>query len=89
MDLAPAMGYAGGKDVVYSLGCMGHAVSMTHLNGQTLADLVLERDTEQTRTFFVNRWTIPYPPEPIRTLAAKAFVKVLRWEDRRYDKFTV
>ena len=40
LDMAPAIGYAGGKDIVYSLGCMGHAVSMTHLNGQTLADLV-------------------------------------------------
>ncbi|MEW6440273.1 MAG: FAD-dependent oxidoreductase [bacterium] len=89
LDLAPALGYAGGKDIVYSLGCMGHAVSMTHLNGQTLADLVLEHDTELTRTFFVNRRTIPYPPEPLRTGAIKGFVRFLRWEDGKYDKFVM
>jgi len=87
LDMAPAIGYAGGKDIVYSLGCMGHAVSMTHLNGQTLADLVLERDTELTRTFFVNRRTIPYPPEPIRTATIKTILGFMRWEDNRHDQF--
>jgi len=89
LDMAPAMGYTGGKDMVYSLGCMGHAVSLTHLNGMTLADLVLERDTELTRTFFVNRRTIPYPPEPLRTAAIKAIAGFMRWEDTRYDKFVM
>ena len=85
--MAPAIGYAGGKDVIYSLGCMGHAVSMTHLNGQTLADLVLEHDTDLTQTFFVNRRTIPYPPEPLRTAISKTFLGFMRWEDSRYDRF--
>lgn len=87
LDLAPAMGYAGGKNMVYSLGCCGHGVSMTHLNGQTLSDLILERDTELTRTFFVNRKTIPYPPEPFRTAVIKGIVGFMRWEDKRHDKF--
>jgi glycine/D-amino acid oxidase-like deaminating enzyme len=87
LDMAPAIGYAGGKDVIYSLGCMGHAVSMTHLNGQTLADLVLEHDTDLTQMFFVNRRTIPYPPEPLRTAISKTFLGFMRWEDSRYDRF--
>lgn len=87
LDLAPAMGYAGGKDLVYSTGCVGHATSMTHLNGVTLADLVLERDTELTRTFFVNRTTIPYPPEPFRTAAINSMMGIMRWEDKKHDKF--
>ena len=37
-----ALGYLGGRDWVYSLGCVGHGVSTTHLNGQTIRDLVLE-----------------------------------------------
>ncbi|MBN1945797.1 MAG: FAD-dependent oxidoreductase [Bradymonadales bacterium] len=89
LDMAPAMGYAGGKDLVYSLGCMGHAVSLTHLNGMTIADLVLERDTELTRTFFVNRRVIPYPPEPFRTATAKAIAGYMRWDDGRHDKFSM
>ncbi len=88
LDLAPAMGYAAGRDVVYSLGCCGHAVSMTHLNGRTLADLVLEKKSDLTGTFFVNRRTIPWPPEPLRSITARAIRGVMRWEDRRYDRFT-
>lgn len=87
LDIAPAIGYAGSKDIVYSLGCCGHAVSMTHLNGQTLADLVLEKKTERTSAFFVNRRTIPYPPEPFRTAAIKGIAALMRWEDRKYDQF--
>ncbi len=33
VDVAPAIGYAGDKNVVYSLGTVGHGVSMTQLNG--------------------------------------------------------
>lgn len=85
VDLAPALGYLGSKDMVYSLGCMGHGVSMTHLNGKTVADLVLGRRTDLTDVFFVNRTTLPWPPEPVRFLAGRAVVEFMRWEDRRYD----
>jgi len=51
LDLAPAMGFVGDKNVAYSLGCMGHGVSLTHLNGRTLADLVLGKQTDLTEVF--------------------------------------
>jgi glycine/D-amino acid oxidase-like deaminating enzyme len=85
LDLFPALGYAGGKDHIYVLGCVGHGVSITHLHGQTVRDLVLERDTDLTRSFFVNRRTIPLPPEPLRRLTIGGIVSFMRWEDRRYD----
>ena len=85
MDMAPALGRLGDERVVYSLGCMGHGVSMTHLNGATVADLILERKTDLTDVFFVNRRTLPWPPEPVRTLAARAIRGYMRWEDRRFD----
>ena len=85
VDLAPALGYLGTQDTVYSLGCVGHGVSMTHLNGKTVADLTLGRRTDLTDTFFVNRTTIPWPPEPFRFLASRALTEFMRWEDRRYD----
>lgn len=88
LDLAPALGYAGSKDIVYSLGCCGHAVSMTHLNGQTIVDLLLEKKTDRTDAFFVNRRTIPWPPEPLRSMAAHAIRGFMRWEDQRHDRFT-
>jgi glycine/D-amino acid oxidase-like deaminating enzyme len=85
LDLFPALGYAGGKDHVYALGCVGHGVSITHLHGQTVRDLVLERDTDLTRTFFVNRRVVPLPPEPLRRVALDGIVSFMRWEDRRHD----
>jgi glycine/D-amino acid oxidase-like deaminating enzyme len=85
IDMAPAIGYLGDKRVVYSLGCVGHGVSLTHLNGQTVRDLVLERQTDLSNVFFVNRTTIPWPPEPLRGLTIKAIVGYMHIEDRIYD----
>jgi glycine/D-amino acid oxidase-like deaminating enzyme len=85
LDLFPALGHAGGKDWVYSLGCVGHGVSTTHLHGRTLSDLVRERDTDLTRTFFVNRRVAPMPPGPLRRPTIGAIAGFMRWEDRRYD----
>ena len=83
--LAPAIGYLGDQRVVYSLGCVGHGVSLTHLNGQTVRDLVLERQTDLTDVFFVNRTTIPWPPEPLRGLTIKTILGYMHIEDRLYD----
>jgi len=85
LDMAPAIGYLGDARVVYSLGCIGHGVSMTHLNGRTVTDLVLERKSDLTDVFFVNRGTLPWPPEPLRNLAIRAIRGYMRWEDRRFD----
>lgn len=87
LDMFPAIGYAGSKDVVYSIGCVGHGVSTTHLHGQTIRDLVLEQDTDLTDVFFVNRKVIPFPPGGIGHQVAGQIAKFLRWEDRRLDVF--
>ena len=86
LDMAPAIGFAGDKNVVYSLGAVGHGVSMTQLNGRTVSDLILERRTDLTDIFFVNRRTIPWPPEPLRNLTIKTILGYMHWEDRRYDR---
>jgi glycine/D-amino acid oxidase-like deaminating enzyme len=85
LDMAPAIGYGGDKQIIYSLGCVGHGVSMTHLNGRTLADLALDRRTDLTDVFFVNRRTIPWPPQPLRHLTVKAILGYMHAEDRFYD----
>ena len=86
LDMTPAIGTVGDKNIVYSLGCVGHGVSMTHLNGKTLADLVRERKSDLTDVFFVNRTTIPWPPEPLRYLAGKAVRGYLHREDRKLER---
>lgn len=84
-DLDVDMAIVGDQNVVYSLGCMGHGVSLTHLNGRTLADLVLEKKTDLTDVFFVSRTTLPWPPEPIRTLSSKAILAAMKFQDRFTD----
>ncbi|MCU0281012.1 MAG: FAD-binding oxidoreductase [Acidimicrobiia bacterium] len=85
LDLFPVIGHAGTPDQVFVLGCVGHGVSITHLHGQTVRDLVLERDTDLTRVFFVDRRVLPWPPGPLGGAAARAIAGFMRWEDRRYD----
>ena len=71
--------------MIYSLGYVGHGVSMSHLNGRLLSDLIREQQTSLTDQFFVNRRTIPVPPEPFRRLVCSALRVYLRLEDRLYD----
>ena len=86
LDMAPAIGFLGDERAIFSLGCVGHGVSMTHLNGRTLADLALERKTDLTDVWFVNRHMIPWPPEPIRMVASQLIRGYMRLEDRLYER---
>jgi glycine/D-amino acid oxidase-like deaminating enzyme len=86
LDMAPAIGYLGDRRAIYSLGCVGHGVSMTHLNGRTLADLALERKSDLTDVWFVNRRMIPWPPEPLRMVASQAIRGYLRLEDSMFER---
>jgi glycine/D-amino acid oxidase-like deaminating enzyme len=86
MDLAPALGYVGDPCAVYSLGCIGHGVSTSHLNAQVLRDLLLERRSDLLDCPFVNRRVIPWPPEPLRLAAARGIRAYLRAEDWMYER---
>jgi glycine/D-amino acid oxidase-like deaminating enzyme len=88
LDFFPAMGYLGkDKRVAYSLGCVGHGVALMNMAGQVMRDLVLEKETELTDLFFVNRRVIPAPPEPLRFALEESIRQALRaqdaWEARR------
>ena len=86
VDMAPAIGFIGDGRAIYSLGCVGHGVSMTHLNGKTIADLILERKSDLTDVWFVNRKMIPWPPEPLRLITSQAIRGYLRIEDALYER---
>lgn len=86
VDMAPAIGFVGDRRAVYSLGCVGHGVSMAQLNGRTIADLLLEKDTDLTKVWFVGRRTLPWPPEPLRFMASHAIRGYMRIEDAIYER---
>ena len=88
LDFFPAMGYLGKeRRAAYSLGCVGHGVAMMNMAGQVMRDLVLEQETELTNLFFVNRRTIPIPPEPLRYAVSEGIRQALKaqdaWEGRK------
>ena len=85
-NLTPAMGTLGDRRVVYSLGCVGHGVSASHLNAQVLRDLLLERKTDLLDCPFVSRRTIPWPPEPLRSGVAFAIRGALQLQDWAYER---
>jgi glycine/D-amino acid oxidase-like deaminating enzyme len=85
-DLTPIMGRLGDGRAIYSLGCIGHGVSMTHLNAQTLRDMVLERRTDLVEGPFVRRRVLPWPPEPLRSAAGYGMRAVLQAEDAARER---
>lgn len=84
-DAAPVIGYLGGnRRAVFSMGCIGHGVSMTTMNGRTIAELLTGRETERTQMFFVGRKVLPWPPEPVSYGVARTVQGFMRLEDRLY-----
>jgi glycine/D-amino acid oxidase-like deaminating enzyme len=74
-DPASGIGAAGGY--------VGLGVSTSNLAGQTLADLVLERNTELTALPWVNRPVRKWEPEPLRWLGVHGMYQLYHMADRR------
>jgi glycine/D-amino acid oxidase-like deaminating enzyme len=75
LDRATGLGTAGGY--------VGSGLTTTNLAGRTLADLVLERDSELTRLPWVGRHVRRWEPEPLRWLGVQAMYALYRTADRR------
>ena len=78
----PTFGTLEGGRVHYGFGYCGHGVAPTHLGGQILGDLVLDRRTERTDLCFVRTTALPFPPEPLRYLGVTASRRALLRQDR-------
>ena len=77
-DRARGLAFAGG----YS----GHGVVAANVSGRTLADLILERETELVTLPWVGHRARSWEPEPLRFLASRAIVSVLGSSDRYEDR---
>jgi glycine/D-amino acid oxidase-like deaminating enzyme len=74
-DRATGLGTAGGY--------VGSGLTTTNLAGRTLADLVLDRDTDLVRMPWVGRRVRQWEPEPLRWLGVQAMYALYRAADRR------
>ena len=78
LDPATGLGWAGGY--------VGDGVSTTNLAGRTLADLILETDSDLTRLPWVNHRSPRWEPEPLRWLGMNAGLHIMGWADRRESR---
>ena len=90
MDMTPEIGFVGDERIIFSTGCIGHGVSLTQLNGRMIADLILEKQTQLTEFWIINRKAIPWPPGFLGQAAIHAITGGLKlwdkFEERSLDK---
>jgi glycine/D-amino acid oxidase-like deaminating enzyme len=77
-DRRSGLGMAGGYT--------GHGVVASSISGATLADLILERDSELVRLPWVGHRNRRWEPEPLRFLASRAIIATLGSADRFEDR---
>jgi glycine/D-amino acid oxidase-like deaminating enzyme len=85
-DWMPTMSYDPAEGVATARGYTGQGVATANLSGQTLADLILGRDTVVTRLPTVNHETRPWEPEPLRWLGARYVQRGLMKADDRAEQ---
>ena len=69
--------------VAYAVGYTGLGVAATRFGARVALDLVDGRDTEATRSRYVRRRPLPFPPEPLRTAVIQLTRNRLAAADRR------
>jgi glycine/D-amino acid oxidase-like deaminating enzyme len=85
-DWSASVGLDRGTGLAWAGGYVGDGVGTSNLAGRTLADLVLERDTDLVTLPWVDHHSRPWEPEPLRWLGINAGLRAMRladWEERR------
>lgn len=80
-DLVPHVGARGGG-LYYAHGYCGNGIAMSHTAAKSLCDLMLERDTAQSRLLFVGGSERRFPVEPLSFAGSQALSALLQWQDR-------
>ena len=79
-------GTALGGRVAYAAGYTGLGVVSTRFGARVALDLLDGRDTEATRSRYVRRKPVPFPPEPLRSAVIQLTRNRLAAADRRDGK---
>jgi len=69
----------------YPFGYSGHGVAPSHTAGRILRDLVLGRDTDDTRVCFVERPQPEFSPEPLAWIGGELTRRLMLRQDRQMD----
>lgn len=82
LDMTPEIGYLNSDKIIYTCGCIGHGVSLTHLNGKLIAQLLSEQNSDLTDFWIVNRKAIRLPGDVLSWCSAKALTGALTLVDK-------
>ena len=85
-DFMPTMSYDPAQGVASARGYTGQGVATANLSGQTLADLILGRDTAVTGLPSANHEPRSWEPEPLRWLGARYVQRGLAKVDDHAEK---
>jgi glycine/D-amino acid oxidase-like deaminating enzyme len=80
-DWSASVGLDRRTGLAWAGGYVGDGVATTNLAGRTLADLILERDTDLTRLPWVDHRSPRWEPEPLRFLAVNATLRAMTAAD--------
>ncbi len=80
-DLFPSVGLDRASGIAWAGGYVGDGVAASNLAGRTLADLILERDTELMRLPWVGRRSREWEPEPLRWLGIEGGFRLSQLAD--------
>ncbi len=83
-SLQPSVCYQPSQQLAWAGGYFGNGVGATHLAGKTLADLIMNRDTERVHTPWVNppHAEKGWEPEPLRWFGVKSARVLMHMADR-------
>lgn len=82
--LTPFFGSAYEGKVHYALGYTGHGLGSARLAGRILAHMALGIDSPLLKLQMVTALPVPYPPEPLRSLAVRMVTGSMRKVDRGF-----
>jgi len=85
-DWRPSVGVDRASGVAWAGGFVGEGVAAANLAGRTLADLILERDTDLTSLPWVDHRSRRWEPEPLRWIGISAMLRLTVEADRREAK---
>ena len=85
-DWHPSVGLDRQSGMAWAGGYAGDGVSTANLAGRTLADLILERDTDLVRLPWVGHSSPKWEPEPLRWVGVNAALRLASAADRGEEK---
>ena len=85
-DWSMAISIDRSRGLAFAGGYSGHGVVAANVSGRTLADLILERESDLVTLPWVGHRSRNWEPEPLRFLASRAIVAVLGSSDRYEDR---